>query len=74
MAFTAQLGTATSYPDNIELGLGAGITPFNKYSGLYKLTPGKTNDTLYSNINYPQVETLIVKIPDPFIESGLIGD
>lgn len=51
------------------------LTPFvitlADASGIYSLTPGKTNDTVYDNVNPP--ETIDVKIPNPFIKTGFIG-
>lgn len=38
-------------------------------SGIYKLVPGKTNDTYYDRSVAP-VGTLDLKIPDPFIRTG----
>ena len=40
-------------------------------TGVYTVTEGKTNDTLYDNDN-PGI-TDIVKIPDPFIKTGFVG-
>lgn len=41
-------------------------------SGIYKMVPGKTNDTIYIQ-NSPPVTT-DVKIPDPFAITALYGD
>ena len=41
-------------------------------SGIYTLTPSKTNDTLYvSTINGNTTED--VKFPQPFVKTGFIG-
>ena len=74
MAFTAQLGIATSRPGNIELGFGAGITPQIVYSGIYQLVPGQSNDVLYSLISYPEFQTATLKIPDPYVELAYVTD
>lgn len=74
MAVTAKFGISDSQFNNVEFGLGSSGVPFNKYSGVYTLTANKTNDTLYSNINYPEVETQTVAIPNPYIQTGLVGD
>jgi len=74
MAFTAKLGTNLSYLANIELGLGANPTPYFLFSGIYTITPEKTNDTLYLNINYPSFSTITVQIINPFVEMAYIGD
>lgn len=74
MAFTAKLGTVDSQLNNIELGLGATPLPYIIFSGLYTVTTGKYTDTMYLSINYPSYITVEVEIPNPFIESGLIGE
>ena len=44
-------------------------------SGIYKIVPGQTHDTLYSDISDPDHPTTANSaIPNPFIETALIGD
>lgn len=74
MAFTSKLGTVSSTLENIILGGSASITPHNLYSGIYTLVAGETSDTVYTLINYPQVETTKIQIPIPFIQTALVGD
>lgn len=45
--------------------------PFNPLSGIYKVVPGKRNDTLWESFDPEETED--VKIPDPFIKSALFG-
>ena len=40
-------------------------------SGIYFISPGKTNDTIYDRNNPGQ--SIIVKIPNPFAKTGFIG-
>lgn len=54
------------------LGTGVGPSAGVKKSGIYKLTPGKKNDTLYTAFD-PEVE-VDFKIPDPNIVTALFGD
>lgn len=63
----------------ITLGSGETVTVTvtnieipNIGSGIYKVTPGKRNDTLFSNAS--QEQTVDVKIPDPFIKSAYLGE
>lgn len=63
-----------------QLDAGVAITPsfdyqssailIGSHSGVYTLVPNKTNDTIF--INLPGILTGDVKIPNPFIKSGLI--
>lgn len=64
--------------DNISIAAGETVTIVvtntrlpNKYSGIYKIVPNKTNDTLWTK--FDPDETIDVKIPDPFIKTALIG-
>lgn len=41
-------------------------------SGIYEITPGKTNDTLYARSG--STTSVDVAIPDPFADTGFIGD
>lgn len=44
-------------------------------SGMYRLVPGKTHDTLYTTITTPtQFTTIDVAIPNPFIETAPLGE
>lgn len=52
-------------------GGGGGGEADNILSGIYKIVPGKRNDTLWRSFD-PRLEKE-VKIPDPFIKTGLIG-
>lgn len=45
---------------------------YNRASGIYKLVPGKLNDTLW--ITQDPEATQDVKIPEPYIETYLLGD
>lgn len=74
MAFTAKLGIVDSQLNNIVLGLGSSPLPYVLFSGLYTLVDGKTDDTLYLSITYPSSIKVTVEIPNPFIESSLIGE
>jgi len=47
------------------------MTP-NERSGIYKITPGKRNDTLWNDLTLGT--TTVVKIPNPFVKTGLIGE
>jgi hypothetical protein len=44
---------------------------FNTSGGIYKIVPGKRNDTLWVTFTPPTTE--VVKIPDPFADTGQIG-
>lgn len=41
-------------------------------SGIYKVVPGKRNDTIYTDAS--QEQTVDVKIPDPFIKLAYLGE
>lgn len=73
MAFTAILGIAASEPGNVVPGLGASANNFVTFSGLYTLVPTKSSDTVFTSINYPSYTTAVLNIPNPYIETGLIG-
>lgn len=53
-------------PQDIPALLSA---PVAEASGIYQIRRGKTNDTVYIS----STETEVVKIPDPFIKTSLIG-
>jgi hypothetical protein len=74
MAITAKLGTVDSQLNNIELGKGANPLPYKIFSGIYTVVDGKADDTLFLSITYPSYITVDIEIPNPFIESGLIGE
>lgn len=42
--------------------------------GIYFVEPNKRNDTLYSRIAPNDMETVVVKIPDPYVKGFLLGD
>jgi hypothetical protein len=44
----------------------------NERSGIYKIVPGKRNDTLWNDLSAET--TTVVKIPNPYIKTGLIGE
>lgn len=46
------------------------ISPANP-SGIYQVKRGKTNDTVYKDVLTKETE--VVKIPDPFVKTSLIG-
>lgn len=50
---------------------GSVIPPPVNYSGIYQVKRGKTDDTVYTAVS-PQT-TEDVKIPDPFVKTGLVG-
>lgn len=47
------------------------IVPTNANSGIYRIVPDKRNDTLWDS--YSPKRTKDKKIPDPFVQTGLIG-
>lgn len=68
-----------SPPSAIDLAAGEVITinvtntaTPNERSGIYKIVPGKRNDTLWNDLSAET--TTDVKIPNPFIKTGLIGE
>jgi hypothetical protein len=64
--------TATGTQFSGEVGLAAYMVIEAEASGIYQLTPGKRNDTLYS----PERDgsTYNVKIPNPFAKTGFVTD
>ena len=61
--------TGTSFSGTVLLGTLSISIP--DASGIYRLVPGKTNDTLYDQKVTP-VTTSDVKIPDPFFKTGFL--
>lgn len=60
--------TGTQFAGSVSLGKLMTIF-FANATGIYTLTPGKTDDTLYDNSNGG---TINVKIPNPFIKTGFV--
>lgn len=63
----------------IELAGGVTVTVIvtntriiNALSGIYEMIPGKTDDTLW--VSFDPEATTDVEIPEPYAESGLIGE
>ena len=54
---------------NLFGGVILGSVIIANYSGLYVITPGKSNDTYYDRVNGGTED---FKIPDPFIKTGFI--
>lgn len=64
------VGNGTQFSGSIDLGQLITIFFLNG-TGIYKLVPGKTNDTLYVQDLDP-VQTIDVKIPTPFAKTGFL--
>jgi len=62
--------TGTQFTGTLDLGSLWTIW-FTSASGMYTLTLGKTNDTLYLEEDLPN--TIDVKIPNPTIKTGYVG-
>lgn len=65
----ARFGPSSSCP--VYLTRSTTFTPATPFSGIYKLVPGKRNDTVWTDVNAQQ--TLNIKIPDPFAKTGMFG-
>jgi hypothetical protein len=50
----------------------SGPVTTNVNSGIYKIVPGKRDDTLWEAFSPKRIK--LTKIPDPFIKTGLIGE
>lgn len=61
--------TSTQFTGSVDLGPLLTIF-FTNATGIYTLTAGKTNDTIYDNDNGGTID---VKIPNPFWKTGFIG-
>lgn len=61
--------TSTQFSGSVELGKLITIFFLNA-TGIYTITAGKTNDTIYDNDNGGTID---VKIPNPFFKTGFIG-
>jgi hypothetical protein len=62
--------TGTSFSGTVLLGtLSVSIADA---SGIYRLVPGKTDDTFYDQKTSSPVQTNDVKIPDPFFKTGFL--
>lgn len=57
--------------DNVTVAVTNTLLP-DAASGIYKIVPGKRNDTIYLNPNTGTTED--VKIPDPFADTAYIGN
>lgn len=72
--FTTQLITVnldgTQFSGSVQLGPNSVIIANG--SGIYKLTNGKSNDTIYVDSTIGS-GTTDVAIPNPFVETGFIG-
>lgn len=71
----ARFGNSSSCPFIIvreAIGTNGGGTPPNEASGIYKIVPGKRNDTLW--VSFDPIETRDVKIPNPFAKTALLGE
>jgi hypothetical protein len=62
--------TSTEFSGTVTLGRLMTIFFLNA-TGIYTLTPGKTNDTLYDNDNGGTIDA---KFPNPFWKTGFIGE
>lgn len=58
----------------IKINSGASEVLSKDISGIYTLIANKTNDILYNRTTGGSVTSLVVKIPNPFIKSGYIGN
>lgn len=64
------IGDGTQFSGSI---LAATLTVlFTDASGVYVITPGKTNDTVYNNSPVND-DTIDIKFPNPFIKTAYIG-
>jgi hypothetical protein len=61
--------TSTEFSGSVELGRLMTIFFLNA-TGIYSLSPGKTNDTLYDNDNGGTIDA---KFPNPTFKTGFIG-
>lgn len=69
LAFTNTDGTQRK---GIWLALGDLFVPASPGAGIYKIVPGKKNDTVYTSQS--PITTEDMDIPNPFAEGGLVGD
>ena len=55
----------------IDFGGSAALVFIGDPSGIYTLIPGKTHDTLYERTD---VDSVDVKIPDPYVKTAFLGE